>query len=253
MKVLLALLLMSVSSYAAQPKIGSITVVAADNGTTTNLTETSRLTVGASGTQGAMVMGDADGSNTARITPAAVTTGDINIILPAAPGNGVLTGTASGTNVTLTFGSSGSAVYVAGASVSNPNFISGQFAVNASTNVAIANAASLTNPVISGIVTLTDAATVATDASTGSTYKVTLGGNRTLGNPTNAKDGQTLKWEVIQDGTGSHTLAMDTKFAFGTDITGITLTTTASKRDFITAIYDATADKFYVVGFVRGY
>lgn len=100
---------------------------------------------------------------------------------------------------------------------------------------------------------LTDDATIATDASLGAMYRVTLGGNRTLGNPTNAFDGQRLTWEIIQDATGSRTLAYDTKFAFGTDITGATLTTTANKRDFLTAIYNAGADKFYVVEFKKGY
>ncbi len=46
---------------------------------------------------------------------------------------------------------------------------------------------------------------------------------------------------------------MGNAFAFGTDISGITLTTTASKRDFITAVYNSTATLWYVVGFVRGY
>jgi hypothetical protein len=100
---------------------------------------------------------------------------------------------------------------------------------------------------------LTDAATVATDASLNNNFRVTLGGNQTLGNPTNALDGQVLSWEIIQDGTGSRTLALDTKFALGTDITAVTLTTTASKRDFLTAIYNSVADKFYVRGFVKGY
>jgi hypothetical protein len=108
----------------------------------------------------------------------------------------------------------------------------------------------ITAPIVT---VLTDAATVATDASLGNTFRVTLGGNRTLGNPTNAADGQVLSWEIIQDGTGSRTLALDTKFAFGTDITSITLTTTASKRDFLTAIYNSGTDKFYVRAFVKGY
>ncbi len=106
---------------------------------------------------------------------------------------------------------------------------------------------------IGPMVDLTDAATIATDASLGHRFRVTLGGSRTLGNPTNAYDGQSLVWELIQDGSGLHTITLDTKFAFGTDITGVTLTTTASKRDFLTAIYDANADKFYVLGFVKGY
>lgn len=67
-------------------------------------------------------------------------------------------------------------------------------------------------------------------------------------------DGDTMVWELIQDGTGSRTITgWDTSYAFGTDITGITLTTTASARDFLTFTYNSTATKWYCVGFVRGY
>ncbi len=100
---------------------------------------------------------------------------------------------------------------------------------------------------------LTDAATIATDASLGNHFRVTLGGNRTLGNPTNPVDGQKVMWELIQDATGSRTITLDTKFALGSDITAVTLTTTASKRDFLGAVYNQTADKWYVIAFVKGY
>jgi hypothetical protein len=100
---------------------------------------------------------------------------------------------------------------------------------------------------------LTDAATIATDASLGNHFRVTLGGNRTLGNPTNPVDGQKVMWELIQDATGSRTITLDTKFALGADITAVTLTTTASKRDFLGAVYNSTADKWYVIAFVKGY
>lgn len=106
-------------------------------------------------------------------------------------------------------------------------------------------------------VTLTDAATIATDASLGTTFRVTLGGNRTLGNPTNPTDGQRCIWEVSQDATGGRTLAADTKFAFGNEITApassINISTNASSLSFITAIYNSTADKWRVVGNVTGY
>lgn len=101
--------------------------------------------------------------------------------------------------------------------------------------------------------TLTDAATIATDCSNGVNFKVTLGGNRTLGNPTNASNGQRYVWMIIQDGTGGRTISLDTKFAYGTDISSISLTTTASKRDFLTAIYSSADDKFYIIGFIRGF
>ena len=55
--------------------------------------------------------------------------------------------------------------------------------------------------------TLSDAATIAVDMATGINFNVTLGGNRTLGNPTNAKAGQSGRIRVVQDGTGSRTLA----------------------------------------------
>lgn len=102
------------------------------------------------------------------------------------------------------------------------------------------------------VVALTDAATIATDASLGTVYTVTLGGNRTLGNPTNATNGQLLIWKIKQDGTGNRTLALDTKFRFNTTITSFTATTTINKTDIIQAIYDSTDDKFDVVGVVKG-
>lgn len=102
-------------------------------------------------------------------------------------------------------------------------------------------------------VALTDASTIATDASLGNHFRVTLGGNRTLGNPTNGVDGQKCLWELKQDGTGSRTITLDTKFALGTDITAVTLTTTANKRDFLGAVYHASDDKWHVIAFVKGY
>ena len=103
---------------------------------------------------------------------------------------------------------------------------------------------------------LTDASTINTDASQGCRFRVTLGGNRTLAAPSNPTDGQQCVWEFIQDGTGSRTISLDTGtggFAFGTDITSITLTTTASKRDFMTAVYSSALSKWLVLGFLRGY
>ncbi|MFX8844617.1 hypothetical protein ABTM93_19255, partial [Acinetobacter baumannii] len=55
------------------------------------------------------------------------------------------------------------------------------------------------------VVALTDAASIAVDCTLGNHFRVTLGGNRTLANPTGATDGQRLVFEVIQDGTGSRT------------------------------------------------
>ena len=61
-------------------------------------------------------------------------------------------------------------------------------------------------------VALTDAATIATDAALSNHFSVTLGGNRTLANPTNMRDGGIYNWRIKQDGTGSRTLAYGNKF-----------------------------------------
>ncbi len=105
-------------------------------------------------------------------------------------------------------------------------------------------------------VALTDAATIATDASRGNHFRVTLGGNRTLGAPTNPTDGQRVLWEIVQDGTGSRTLALATGaggFAFGADIPAFTASTTASKIDYLAATYRSTSDRWNVIAIARGY
>ena len=63
-------------------------------------------------------------------------------------------------------------------------------------------------------VALTDAATIAVDLATGINFTVTLGGNRTLGAPTNAKPGASGVIIVKQDATGSRTLAYNTTWKF---------------------------------------
>ncbi|MEY9848652.1 glycosyl hydrolase family 28-related protein [Streptacidiphilus sp. MAP5-3] len=102
-------------------------------------------------------------------------------------------------------------------------------------------------------VTLTDAATIATNAALGILFRVTLKGNRTLGTPTNPADGQRITWELIQDATGSRALILSSAFALGTTVSSTTLTTTPNKRDFLTAIYNVTTAKWYVINFVKGY
>ena len=82
------------------------------------------------------------------------------------------------------------------------------------------------------ITTLTDAATIAVDMDDNNNFKVTLGGSRTLGNPTNVVPGQTGFIEVIQDGTGSRTLSYGSNYRF-VGGSAPTLTTTASAKDVL--------------------
>jgi hypothetical protein len=107
-------------------------------------------------------------------------------------------------------------------------------------------------PVIGGAVKiLVDAATIVVNAALGNHFRVTIVGNRTLGNPTNAIDGQSFFFEIIQGAGGTHTLTLDTKFNLG--LLTPALSTVAGKRDYFWVQYNATADKFDVLYFAAGY
>lgn len=86
--------------------------------------------------------------------------------------------------------------------------------------------------------TLTDGANIAWNLETSNFAKVTLGGNRTLDNPTNKSIG-VWELEVAQDVTGSRTLAYGTDYKFG-DLGAPTLSTGANKRDFLNFYCDGT-------------
>lgn len=89
------------------------------------------------------------------------------------------------------------------------------------------------------VVSLTDAATIATDASLGTVFTVTLGGNRTLGNPTNMVAGQLYRWIIVQDGTGTRTLAYGSAFTWPAGSVP-TVTATAAAISVINALYDGS-------------
>lgn len=87
--------------------------------------------------------------------------------------------------------------------------------------------------------TLSDATTIATDCNNGNVHTVTLTDNRTLGAPTNLKDGATYIWIIKQDATGSRTLAYNAVFKFpGGDIP--VLSTAANSVDILTGVSDGT-------------
>lgn len=104
-----------------------------------------------------------------------------------------------------------------------------------------------------GVVALTDASTIAVNAGAGSDFRVTLGGNRTLGAPTNPVDGQKIVFQVTQDGTGSRTLAYNAAYEFGTGLASPTLSTGAGLTDLLGFIYNATKAKWLFVAFVSGF
>lgn len=81
---------------------------------------------------------------------------------------------------------------------------------------------------------LTDGATVTPDFGAGFNFEWTIGGNRTLANPTNAKPGQSGTIRVTQDATGSRVISYGNNWRFPSgSATGGVLSTAANAIDII--------------------
>ena len=94
---------------------------------------------------------------------------------------------------------------------------------------------------VADIQALTDGTNIAVDLNTGQNFTVTLAGNRTLSNPTNCVAGQVGSIFVVQDGTGSRTLAYGTSWDFPGG-TAPTLSTDAAAIDRIDYIVHTSTD-----------
>lgn len=103
------------------------------------------------------------------------------------------------------------------------------------------------------VVALTDAATIAVDASLGSDLRVTLGGNRTLGNPANPADGRQILVQVTQDATGSRSLAYGTAYEFSASLPAPALSTAPGATDLLTFIYNAAKGKWLLAAYLTGF
>ena len=103
------------------------------------------------------------------------------------------------------------------------------------------------------VATLIFGTSISVDASLANQFRLTMTGNGTLANPTNAVDGQAITINVKQDGTGSRTLAYGTAYSFSTSLPSPTLSTAANAKDRLVFIYDANSSKWDFAGFISGY
>jgi hypothetical protein len=99
-------------------------------------------------------------------------------------------------------------------------------------------------------VILTPGTNVAVDMSSGFNFSLAMGGAYTLSNPTNTKDGQSGMIYIVQDGTGSRTLAYGTnwKFEGGTDPI---LSTTPNAVDVLN--YQVRSSTFIVASLAKAF
>src|SRR5689334_12983030 len=77
------------------------------------------------------------------------------------------------------------------------------------------------------VVNLTDAATIAVDASLGNDFRVTLAASRTMGTPANPTDGQKITLDITQGSGGSNTITWGSGYEFSTGLPQPTLSTAA--------------------------
>lgn len=104
-------------------------------------------------------------------------------------------------------------------------------------------------------VTVTYAATIAFDASLSDTFRVTMTGNSTFNAPTNPTDGQRVQLELTASGadrTPTFTVGSAGAFKFGSDITAVT-PIVAGTTDLYGLKYNAAADRWWIVAYVKGY
>ena len=94
---------------------------------------------------------------------------------------------------------------------------------------------------VADIQALTDGTNISIDFNVGQNFTVTLAGNRTLDNPTNCVAGQVGSIFVVQDGTGSRTLAYGGNWDF-TAGTAPTLSTDADAIDRLDYIVHTSTD-----------
>lgn len=165
---------------------------------------------------------DAKVATTSMVQAAILNSSGITAVLPAQSANTVLF-------------SNGSVL-----SFSQIKTINGSAIVGSASDIQLAGfgVQSFTGAQRCSISSLTDGSTITPDISLSNMFSVTLGGNRTLGIPTNAAPGQQGTISIHQDTTGSRTLS----YAWGYQWAGgvsIALSTTAGARDLLAYSVDA--------------
>jgi hypothetical protein len=103
------------------------------------------------------------------------------------------------------------------------------------------------------VVALVDGATIVVDASQGNDFRVTIAGNRTMGNPANPVDGQQIIFQVTQGGAGSFQLTWSNSYEFSQAMPQPSLSTAPGHTDIFGFIYNAAVGSWLLAAFVNGF
>lgn len=160
------------------------------------------------------------GSNVLAISPA-LTTPTLGVATATTINKVALTAPASGSTLTIADGktlTANASLTLAGTdaktlTVSNSLTLAGTdsttmtFPATSTTVAGLSVAETFSAAQRAAYSALTDGATITPNFSLANNYSVTLGGNRTLGVPTSIVAGQSGQFDILQDSTGSRTLA----------------------------------------------
>jgi hypothetical protein len=131
--------------------------------------------------------------------------------------------------------------------------MAGSILAEATASPALAAGTSEQGAVAPAVVNLTDAPSIIVDASLGNDFRLTIGGNRTMGNPSNALPGQQIIFQVTQ-GTGApFTLTWGSSYQFSAGLPQPALSTTAGQTDLLGFMYDAATGTWLLAAFVNGF
>ena len=131
----------------------------------------------------------------------------------------------------------------AGGSVLTEAFASPASAATTTESAAVA-------PVVVG---LTDAPTIAVDASLGNDFRVTIAGNRTMGNPANPSDGQQIIFQITQGSAGAASITWSSGYEFSEGLPQPTLSTKAGQTDLLGFAFNARKSTWLLSAYVNGF
>jgi hypothetical protein len=137
-------------------------------------------------------------------------------------------------------------------------FTAGQLSISGvvltTTSQSVAGVKTFTDALDLATEALADAATITVDAASANKFDVTLGGNRTIANPTNPIDGRVIIFRLRQDATGSRVVTWGSDYRFRGDLAAgnVTLSTAATVVDRVAFEYVSTDGKWDCISFIKG-
>ncbi len=103
------------------------------------------------------------------------------------------------------------------------------------------------------VVRLTDAATIAVDASLGNDFRVTIAGNRTMGTPANPTNGEQIIFQITQGSGAPYTITWASGYEFSAGLPQPSLSSTAGQTDLLGFVYNATTGTWLLTAFLNGF